>query len=96
MKTQAIIIYRLVMRNPSYDAYFQFDYLGNVWRENGRGHQVVSQSLFLYHSNIINLLHELMFYTILTLYIINHLAEPMFYTILTLLVTSQSLCFIPF
>ena len=29
-------IYRLVVRNPSYDAYFSF--LGHFWQENGHGY----------------------------------------------------------
>ena len=36
--TQETVIYRLVVRNPSYDAYILvFDFLGHFWQDNGRG-----------------------------------------------------------
>ena len=34
MGAQETIIYRLVMRNPSYDAYFPFDFLGQPLSRN--------------------------------------------------------------
>ena len=42
METQESNIYRLVMRNPSYDAYFSFCCLGPLLGENGRGHHAHS------------------------------------------------------
>ena len=38
MGIQQTIIYRLVVRNPRYDAMLIFDFLGHFWWENRRGH----------------------------------------------------------
>ena len=39
MGTQETIIYRLVVRNTSFDAYFSdLIFFGHFWLENGRGH----------------------------------------------------------
>ena len=36
MRAHETIVYRLVLRISSFDAYFHFWFLGHFWRENGR------------------------------------------------------------